>query len=389
MEAAPTRHYPQRRVEEPAMLQPSSTRTGKNQMSRSSLNYHQVELLYHVVRARTLTAAAESLHISQPAVTKQVRALEESLGMQLFHRRGGRLVPTVEAILLSEQVERTQSSLRALNELAHRLRIGALGHLSICAIPAVTERLLPNVIARFQQEFPHIFVEVTIENAERMLDLVESQQVDIGICAPFREMRHVEETPLLTSRIVCAVSAKDPLRKRKSIRLDELLGQPITVVGALESIPELKSGLGSSESGKQVHCRVSSSMLACKLVLLNHGRALVDTVTAVSLDSKGMVFLALPEIPERKIAVLKPSLRPAGRFADEFGKMLAEEQPPSGCVDLPGFLRPTISIETGLFEVRRFSGRWEKPPEETIGRRVFSCRANDKQTHRGARPLRY
>jgi DNA-binding transcriptional LysR family regulator len=294
-------------------------------MSRSSLNYHQVELLYHVVRARTLTAAAVSLHISQPAVTKQVRALEESLGMQLFHRKGGRLVPTVEAILLSEQVERTQSSLRALNELAARLRVGAIGHLSICAIPAVTERLLPNVIARFQQKFPNISVEVTIENAERMLDLVESQQVDIGICAPFREMRHVDESLLLKARIVCAVSEKDPLAKRKSIRLDELHERPITVVGALETIPELKAGLASTEIGRQIHCRVSSSMLACKLVLLNHGRALVDTVTAASFDSKGMVFLALPEIPTRNIAVLKPVLRPSGRFADEFAKLLAEE----------------------------------------------------------------
>ncbi|MCM3372927.1 LysR family transcriptional regulator, partial [Bacillus velezensis] len=96
-------------------------------MARRTLNYHQVELLYEVVRCRTLTAAARNLHISQPAVTKQLKVLEESLGVELFKREKGRLLPTAEAILLFEQTERTNASLHALNELADGLRAGTLG----------------------------------------------------------------------------------------------------------------------------------------------------------------------------------------------------------------------------------------------------------------------
>ncbi|GAB5097814.1 LysR family transcriptional regulator [Caballeronia sp. HLA56] len=84
-------------------------------MARSTLNYHQVELLYEVVRCRTLTAAAQNLHISQPAVTKQLKALEESLGVALFKREKGRLVPTAEAILLFEQTERTRAFAHSTN----------------------------------------------------------------------------------------------------------------------------------------------------------------------------------------------------------------------------------------------------------------------------------
>jgi DNA-binding transcriptional LysR family regulator len=294
-------------------------------MARPTLNYHQVELLYEVVRCRTLTAAAQNMHISQPAVTKQLKALEESLGVKLFKREKGRLLPTAEAILLFEQTERTNASLRALNELADGLRTGTLGRLSICAYPAVTERLLPEAIAAFQARYPKVFVEVAIENAEKMLDLVESQQVDIGICSPFREMRHVNEQHLLDSTIVCAMRVGDPLAKRRTVRIDELNDVALTIVGALESIPELQTPLASGETGRRVHARVSSSALACRMVQLTGQRAIVESMTAASIDASGLSFVPLESIPPRRIAMLRPSLRPASAFVDAFGDIVASQ----------------------------------------------------------------
>ncbi|ALL68267.1 transcriptional regulator [Paraburkholderia caribensis MBA4] len=294
-------------------------------MGKSTLNYHQVELLYHVVRCRTLTAAAQTLHISQPAVTKQIKALERDLDVKLFQRDKGRLVPTAEAILLFEQTERTASSLRALNELADGLRLGTLGRLTICAIPAVTERLLPAAISRFQSNFPKVSVEVTIENAEKMLDLVESQQVDLGICAPFREMRNVTENRLLDSRIVCAVLANDPARKKRTVGIADLSGVPLTTVGALESMPELQHLLSSVGFGRVTHARVSSSALACRLTQLTGRWAIVDSLTAASIDTSGLAFIPIAGIPHRRIAILQPSLRTSSSFADPFSKILEEE----------------------------------------------------------------
>ncbi|KXU91882.1 LysR family transcriptional regulator [Caballeronia megalochromosomata] len=289
------------------------------------LNYHQVQLLYEVVRCRTLTAAAQNMHISQPAVTKQLKALEESLGVRLFKREKGRLLPTAEAILLFEQTERTNASLRALNELADGLRTGTLGRLSICAYPAITERLLPEAIAAFQARFPKVFVEVAIENAEKMLDLVESQQVDLGICAPFREMRNVTEQHLLDSTIVCAMRSDHPLAGRRSVHLSELRDAALTTVGALESMPELQALLSSVESGRLVHARVSSSALACRMVQSNGQHAIVESLTAASIDAAGLAFVPLETIPPRRIAMLRPSLRPGSSFTDAFCGIIAEQ----------------------------------------------------------------
>lgn len=301
-------------------------------MARQTLNYHQVQLLYEVVRCRTLTAAAHNMHISQPAVTKQLKALEESLGVRLFKREKGRLLPTAEAILLFEQTERTNASLRALNELADGLRTGTLGRLSICAYPAITERLLPEAIAAFQARFPKVFVEVAIENAEKMLDLVESQQVDLGICTPFREMRNVIEQHLLDSTIVCAMPSDDPLANRRMLRMADLHDVALTTVGALESIPELQALLSSAETGAMIHARVSSSALACRMVQLTGGRAIVESLTVASIDVSGLAFVPLELIPPRTIAMLRPSLRPGSSFTDAFCAIIAEQARSLGAV---------------------------------------------------------
>jgi DNA-binding transcriptional LysR family regulator len=289
------------------------------------LNYHQVELLYEVIRLGTITAASKALHISQPAVTKQLKALEESLGIRFFIRSAGRLVPTAEAILLTQQIERTKSSLNALGDLANRLRHGTGGRISICAPPALADWLLLNVVALFHVEFPDVLVDIAIENTLRMLDLVETQQVDIALCNPFRTTKHISETHLLTSRILLAVPSNDPLAALSSVHMGQIAGKPLVVVDALENIPQVLSAIQASGLASQIACRVSNSTFACKMVLLNGSRALVDSVTAASFTSENIVYLEIPELPVREFAMLRPLMRPSSEVLDRFSSLLISE----------------------------------------------------------------
>ncbi len=294
-------------------------------MTKPKLNYHQVELLYEVIRSKTLTEAAKALRISQPAVTKQIKALEHSFGLNLFKREGGKLYPTVEATLLFEQMERANASLRALNDLADGIRTGTLGRLTICAYPAVAERLLPAALAKFQLKFPNISVDISIENTEKMIYLLDSHQIDIGICSPLREMKTVSEYPLLNSTIVCAVSTKDPLATRRSVHASELIDAPIATVGALEVIPELQSLISSMGIGRLIHMKTSSSAFACRWVQQTGHRAIVDSLTAASIDACGLVFIPIKGIPPRRICILRPSLRPFSTFSEFFLSIISEE----------------------------------------------------------------
>lgn len=290
-------------------------------MSRAGLNYHQVELLYQVIRCRTLTAAAKVLYISQPAITKQIKTLENSLGVKLFTREKGRMLPSAEALLLYEHMERTNTSLRALNEIADGLRLGSMGRLTICTIPAIAEYLLPAAMAAFEISHPSVSIEVTIENTDRMLDLVEAQQVDLAICAPFRNIINADEIPLLFSKMLCVMPATDSLAHYKSLQLNDLCDEPLTIVGAFEGIPELKQFLASN--GRLIHSRVSSSLFACKLVELVKRRAIIDGLTASSFTpALELSFVRIEDIPERKISMFIPSSRIKSSFLVPFIKIL-------------------------------------------------------------------
>jgi DNA-binding transcriptional LysR family regulator len=227
--------------------------------------------------------------------------------------------------MLGEQLERTQASLTTLNELAARLRSGIAGQLSICVIPAIAAALLPQVVARLHDMLPEVLLDIKVENSWRIVDLVETQQIDIGICSHFRTTTHVDAAPLLKLLMVCAVRDDDALARSASLQLTQLAGRPLALVEVFEGMAEIKSALSRSGVDEQVYCRVSTSALACELALRTRGAALVDNLTAMMYRARGLASVALPELPERSMALLRPALRAPSQFTDAFVSVLAEE----------------------------------------------------------------
>ncbi|MGF6767888.1 DNA-binding transcriptional LysR family regulator [Paraburkholderia sp. GAS199] len=295
-------------------------------MSRvTGLNYHHAELLFHVLRSRTLTDAAQALHISQPSVTKQLKWLEDDLEIRLFKKEGRRLVPTAEALLLVDEVERTRASLASLNELAARIKSGVAGSLKICAIPALAHVLLPGTIQEFRRTYPSINIEVKVENSWRILDLVETQQIDIGICRPFRELRQVEDTALLKMGIVCVARRDDVITTAPHVGLPDLRGRPVVMVEVYSSSVAVQNAVEACRLDRDVFCHVSTSTLACEIVLRTGVVALVDSLTAASYRSRGLAVFELPELESRNISLLRPKHRPSSGFGEAFVRALKLE----------------------------------------------------------------
>lgn len=291
---------------------------------RAVLNYHHAELLFHVLRSRTLTEAAKAMHVSQPAVTKQLRALEESLGVELFKKESGRLTPTTEAMLLVEEVERTRASLVSLNELAVKLRTGVAGKLVVCAIPALAQALLPTTLERFRQLHPEISIEIKVENSWRIMDLAETQQIDIGICHPSREMQQVDCPFLIEIKMICIVRKEDAFAEKKKLLLSDLRGRPIVMLEIWNTNAVVQSALAASGLDRDIVCSVSTSTLACEIVLSTGSIGLIDSLTAVTYRSRGIEIVEMPELPRRRISLLRPKLRSPSRASDTFAKLLNE-----------------------------------------------------------------
>ena len=181
-------------------------------------------LIYFVAVAERLnfSRAAEHLHIAQPAISQQVRALEEELGMPLFDRVSKRVTLTEAGRALLPHARQILNAVEAArNEIRER---GSLkrGTVSLGAPPTVSAHALPTKITAFEQKYPGLDVLLREAGTETLVDLVEQGQLDMAIVSTDVLPPSIESTPFLEETYVLAVGAKHRLSKRRTINITDL-----------------------------------------------------------------------------------------------------------------------------------------------------------------------
>ena len=186
----------------------------------------QLRSFHAVARAGGFTQAARLLHISQPTVTTQVRFLEETYGVELFHRRGHKVALTPLGAQLYELAQRifalegeTVHLLEDSGELkSGYLRVGAVGPFH------VTEML-----ARFNKRYPGVEVSVRVGNSEVVLQELVDYRTDVAVLAHFTDDPRFHAVPYSRHPIVVFVNRTHRFAGRRSIRMADLEGEPMIV----------------------------------------------------------------------------------------------------------------------------------------------------------------
>ena len=161
------------------------------------MNFQQLRALRETVRrGLNLTAAAEVLFTSQPALSKQIRELEEELGVQLFVRHGKRYTQLTEA---GEQIlaaaERVLDETAALRKISEQFAAGHSGTLSIAATHTQARYVLPTVLARFRAEFPAMQFKLLQGNPQQVAEFVVHGDATFGLATEI-----LDEHPSLDTR---------------------------------------------------------------------------------------------------------------------------------------------------------------------------------------------
>ena len=146
-----------------------------------TLNFHQLYIFYAVASHRSFSRAAESLNITQPAVSIQVQELEKFLGASLFHRRtrGLRVTEVGETVFAyAQQIFALSGKLLESLEELHNLQTGRL---ALGASTTPGEYLLPLAVGQFRQIYPGISVELSIANTRVITQRILNQELDLGM----------------------------------------------------------------------------------------------------------------------------------------------------------------------------------------------------------------
>lgn len=259
----------------------------------AAMNIRSLEVFKAVMQTGSTTTAGQILQMSQSAISRQLSGLEESLGFALFHREKGRLVPTNEAAALLPQVLDVVDGVALMRRRAEDLKAGTAGDLFVKAgFPhSMATTLLPGVIARFNAARPHVAVEILTGPYDAVERMVADREADIGFVRLPTEEAGFHVVPLIRSRMVCAMPNDHPLAARDVVKLADLAGEDLVLIGRTRSPGrELERRLRGMRRPARCLIEGHSVEVACALVAAGLGISIVPAMLA-SLLSRGAITL--------------------------------------------------------------------------------------------------
>jgi LysR family transcriptional regulator, transcriptional activator of the cysJI operon len=193
----------------------------------TSLENFRVVVFRAVAEQRSFRKAAEELYLTQPAVSLQIKALEEDLGVQLFDRTGAQITLTAAGRILlgytqqlSSLVAQTEHDLAALNG-------DYAGNLALGASTTIAQYVLPRLLAEFRREHLRVHPTLISGNTEQIVDALEAQRIALGFIEGPARSRDVKTQPFLEDELVLIASTAHELAERSLTSCAELAATPL------------------------------------------------------------------------------------------------------------------------------------------------------------------
>lgn len=185
------------------------------------VSLRQLRIFEAVARQLSYTRAAEELHLSQPAVSMQVRQLEEEVGLPLFERIGKRILLTEAGREVHRYSHNINDSLEEMEEVLESLKGVSRGQLVI-AVASTVNYFAPRLMAIFHQRYPGILLHLDVTNRETLLQMLENNTVDLVLMGLPPEEIDLESEAFMDNPLVVVAPPDHPLAGERHIPLKRL-----------------------------------------------------------------------------------------------------------------------------------------------------------------------
>ena len=289
------------------------------------MNVRQLKAFKTVMDRGSITQAAATFNITQPAMSSMIAALEADVGFALFERSKGRIRPTPEALSLYEEVEKALTGFDKVVRTAYDIRDLRTGQLRIASFPAPSFGFLPRIVAAFHRAYPEVTVSLQTRSSPQVNDWIESQLFDIGLAELPVDRPAIEVEPMAVA-CVCILPAGDPLRRLDTITPPDLQGRPFISLNP-DHVTHRRLKAAFEAAGvpwqPQMECQLFAP--ACSLAAQGIGVTVVDPFTAEDFADRGIVVRPFEPAILHDMGILYPALRPRSRLAEAFADLLKRE----------------------------------------------------------------
>jgi DNA-binding transcriptional LysR family regulator len=186
----------------------------------------RLQVFYTVARLLSFTKAAEALHMTQPAVTFQVRQMEEHFNTRLFDRTHNRIDLTEAGRVVFEYAERIFEHYAEMENAIREMTGDISGAITLGASTTIAEYMLPALLGEFKSKYPDVNVRLKVTNTEGIVSMVENNVIDLGVVeAPVNNKNLLVEV-CRVDQLVVIVSPQHPLADKSSVTMKELSEYP-------------------------------------------------------------------------------------------------------------------------------------------------------------------
>ncbi len=186
----------------------------------------RLQVFHSVARLLSFTKAAESLHMTQPAVTFQVRQLEEHFNTRLFDRTHNRISLTDAGRNVYSYADRIFELYTEMENAVREITGEISGAVTIGASTTIAEYMLPTLLGDFKERYPEVVIHLKVSNSDGIVSMVENNTIDLGVVeAPVTNKNLVVET-CKRDRLVAIVPPNHPLASLKKLDFQRLLAYP-------------------------------------------------------------------------------------------------------------------------------------------------------------------
>jgi DNA-binding transcriptional LysR family regulator len=243
----------------------------------------RLQVFHTVARLLSFTKAAETLHMTQPAVTFQVRQLEEYFNTRLFDRTHNRISLTEAGARVygySDKIFELYSEMEnAVREMTGEIS----GSLTIGASTTIAEYMLPALLGDFRAKYPDVSIHLKVSNTDGIVSMVENNTIDLGVVEAPVSNKNLVVDECRRDKLVAIVPPGHPKAELKKITLDELLEYPFICreegSGTREVIAEYMNSAGNCQACMNVAMELGSPEAVKGAVEAGMGISVVSNAT--------------------------------------------------------------------------------------------------------------
>jgi DNA-binding transcriptional LysR family regulator len=294
------------------------------------MDTRQLAAFCAVVERKSFSQAAERLGVSQPAVSLQIRSLEQRLGRQLLDRSGRRVEPTEAGLSLYRSAQRLLALEEQLLDEMTAANGGELrGRLELGASSGPGETVLPLLLCEFQRAHPEVAVALSVSDTQTVVEQVARRELELGVVGAARRHRSVVFEPFFRDEVVLACPPGHRFADR-TISLDELRAEPLIVMqegaGVRQVIEDELRSAGIRLRDLDISLELGLQESVRSAVRAGHGVTFISRSAIDSDLAAGTVGAARVEglDPAREISLVRAAGRATTRVATAFVEFARE-----------------------------------------------------------------